>query len=83
MNEVRLGVGRQGAEPIDRCSAPAGSEELRPIVSQHHNLAVATVTQLVVPEELNVNVGSQPHVESQVPAHVVGVVIDHNLVAVP
>ena len=40
-------------------------------------------TQLVISEVLDVNIGPQPHVESQVPAVVIRVVINHNLVAVP
>jgi len=37
----------------------------------------------MVPEEHDVNVSAQPDVERQIPADVVGVVVNHNLVAVP
>jgi len=34
-------------------------------------------------QKLHVHIGSQPHVIRQVPAHMIGIVIDHNLVRVP
>jgi hypothetical protein len=41
------------------------------------------ITCLTVTEVLDVNVGTQPDVKRQVPADVVGVVINHDLVTVP
>ena len=37
----------------------------------------------MVPEELDVSVGAQPDVERQIPADVVRVIVDHDLVTVP
>jgi len=37
----------------------------------------------MVPQEHDVNVGAQPDVEGQIPAHMVRVFVDHDLVAVP
>lgn len=42
-----------------------------------------TETWLTVAEELDVNVGTQPDVERQVPTDVVRIVVNHNLVTVP
>ncbi len=39
--------------------------------------------ELAVPEIVDVNIASQPNVVSKVPAHVIGVFIDHNLIGIP